>query len=240
MQSSCIFTDSIPSWEDYFELSNGGLGEQYKYKDISVIELPDDLPQPPSDYPVSFSECHYLVNIDALAKWDTSKMTSTAGMFNHCHSLEDISPLRPWILSNVTNMSYMFNCCYALRDVSAITMWDVSKVTRMRFIFNGCHELPDFARLEVYDQQTFNCFVERYLLPLAVDYFHAYNTDDEVIEIEEEEEIKEEWDEETMGPHPFPDAYSELTKTMDRPDGILDDYLDDDDLMLTTMALTRK
>ena len=241
MQSSCTFTDSTPSWEDYFELSIGGLGKRYQYKDRTVTELPNDLPQPPSDYPVSFSECHYLVNIDALAKWDASTMTDMTGMFNHCHSLVDISPLRPWIMSNVTDMSYMFNCCYALYDVSAITMWDVSKVTRMRFIFNGCHELPVFARLEVYDQQTFNCFIERYLLSPIIDYGPSYNTDDEIIKNEEEEEVREEWDEETMGPHPFPGCYdSELTNTIDQPNGILDDYLDDDDLLLTTRALTRK
>ena len=233
-------TTQSASWSDYFELTIGGLGPKYQYIDISVVELPDDLPQPPSDYPVRFSHCHHLVNIDALAKWDVSKMTSTKGMFNHCHALVDISPLRPWIMSNVTDMSYMFNCCYALYDVSAIITWDVSKVTRTRFIFNGCHELPNFARLEVYDQQTFNCFIERYLLPPIVDYGPSYNTDDEIIKNEEEEEVREEWDEETMGPHPFPDAYSELIRTLDQPNGILDDYLDDDDLLLTTMALPRK
>ena len=219
------------------------MGKCYRYKDRTVTKLPNDLPQPPSDYPVSFSECHYLVNIDALAKWDASTMTNTAGMFNHCRSLVDISPLRQWIMSNVTDMSYMFNCCYALYDVSAIEMWDVSKVTKMRFIFNGCHELPDFARLEVYDQQTFNCFVERYLLPLIVDCGPSYNTDDEIIEIEEEE-VREDWNEETMGPHPFPNCYlhdtqkqgccGELTVTINQSNGNLDDCSDDDDLMVTT------
>lgn len=236
MRSSCTITESTttaPTWKDYFELSIGGLGKRYRYKDTSVTELPDDLPQPPSDYPVSFSGCHHLVNIDALGKWDTSMMTDTAGMFNHCRSLEDISPLRLWNLSNVTDMSCMFNCCYILRDVSAIITWDVSKVTKMRFIFNGCHELPDFARLEVYDQQTFNCFIQRYLLPPIVEYHPSYGTDDGIVAIEEEEEVQEEWDEETMGPHPFLDAYSELTQTMDQLSGILDDYSDNDDLMMT-------
>ena len=238
MRSSCVFTDSTPSWEDYFKLSTGGLGKHYQYNDTSVTELPDDLPQPPNDYPVSFNGCHHLVNIDALAKWNTSKMTNTAGMFNHCRSLEDISPLRPWILSNVTDMRYMFNCCYMLRDVSAIKMWDVSKVTRMRFIFNGCHELPDFARLEVYDQQTFNCFIERYLMPPIVDYYPTYNTDNEVIEIEEEEEENpEEWDGETMTSHPFPEAYNESTQTMNQLNGISNECSDNDDLTVTTTSI---
>ena len=152
------------SWEHYFVKACGGLGIKYQYKDCSVVELPEDLPQPPSDYPVMFSGCHHLVNINALANWDASKMTKTTGMFNHCRSLKDISPLKYWDLSNVTDMSHMFNCCYLLSDVSAIISWDTSKVKQMKFIFNGCNELPDFARLEVYDQQTFNCFIERYLI----------------------------------------------------------------------------
>jgi surface protein len=152
------------SWEHYFIKTRGGLGVKYQYKDLSVVELPEDLPQPPSDYPVMFSGCHHLVNIDALAKWDASTMTKTTGMFNHCRSLKDISPLKHWNMSNVTDMSHMFNCCYILNDVSAIISWDISKVKRMNCIFNGCNELPDFARLEVYDQQTFNGFIERYLI----------------------------------------------------------------------------
>lgn len=199
------------SWEDYFELNTGGLGRKYRYIDTSVVELPDNLPQPPSDYGVMFSGCHHLVNIDVLANWDTSNMTSTSGMFNHCRSLADISPLRYWNLSNVTDMSCMFNCCYELADVSAIKMWDISNVKRMRFIFNGCRKLPNFARLEVYDQQTFNCFVERYLWSLPTKCPAYYNQSDENIEpllspeIEEEEDYYEPWDETTMGPHPFPE-----------------------------------
>lgn len=255
MHSSCTITESTDStsttasahstltWEDYFELTTGGLGKRYRYKDTSVTELPDDLPQPPSDYPVSFSGCHHLVNIDTLAKWDMSEATDTSGMFNHCRSLPDISPLRPWDMSNVTDMSYMFNCCYDLSDVSAVKSWNIPKVTRMRYIFNGCHELPDFARLEVYDQQTFECFVKRYLWEPFVEYRATYGTDDDNIEIEEEEEVKEEWDEETMGPYPFPEAdgdiCSELTRTMDQPNGILDDLSDDCDLTKTTVFVPK-
>ena len=165
-------TTQNASWEDYFELKTGGLGPKYQYIDTAVIELPDNLPQPPSDYPTMFSGCHKLVNINALAKWDASKITSTVGMFNHCRSLIDISPLKYWNISNVTDMRSMFNCCYELADVSAIRKWDISNVKHMKYIFNGCYELPDFARLEVYDQQTFNCFVNRYLSPIPPPYPH--------------------------------------------------------------------
>ena len=211
-------TAQIASWNDYFELRTGGLGRKYQYIDTAVIELPNDLPQPPSDYPVMFSGCHNLVNIEALAKWDTSKMTSTAGMFNHCRSLVDISPLIYWNMSNVTDMSYMFNCCYELIDVSAIALWDVSNVRRMMYIFNGCHELPRFARIEVYDQQTFNCFIERYLTEqtIYVPIQHSHNNIEDMYpydSTEEEEDVREEWDESTMGPHPFPEIRDSLTMT---------------------------
>ena len=193
------------SWEHYFIKTNGGLGVKYQYKDHSVVELPDDLPQPPSDFPIIFNGCHNLVNIDALAKWDTSKMTNTTGLFNHCRSLKDISPLKYWDLSKVTDMSYMFNCCYALKDVSAILSWDISSVKKMKYIFNGCNELPDFARLEVYDQQTFNCFIKRYLIepPTAHIPSTDYDFDDIYADTYVEEE-EEEWNEATMSPYPFP------------------------------------
>ena len=185
-------TTQKASWKEYFELKTGGLGLKYQYKDRTVIELPDDLPQPPSDYPVMFSGCHHLVNIEALAKWDASKMTSTTGMFNHCRSLVDISPLRYWNLSNVTDMSYMFNCCYELCDVSDIILWDISNVKHMQFVFNGCHKLSDTARIEVRDQRTFDYFIERYLreqtifIPIDDDRYAKDTYQD--ISTEEEEE----------------------------------------------------
>ena len=169
---SQLSTTQNSSWEEYFEPKTGGLGRKYQYIDTAVVELPENLPQPPSDYPVMFSGCHHLVNIDTLAKWDASKITSTVGMFNHCRSLVDISPLKYWNMSNVTDMRSMFNCCYELRDVSALISWDISNVKHMKYIFNGCYELPDFARLEVYDQQTFNCFVNRYLSQIPAPYPH--------------------------------------------------------------------
>lgn len=244
-------TSQIASWEDYFIPKTGGIGHEYQYIDTSVIELPKDLPQPPSDYPVSFSDCYYLINIDALAKWDTSMMTSTAGMFNHCRSLADISSLRFWNLSNVTNMSYMFNCCYELSDVSAIKMWDISKVKRMRYIFNGCHKLPHFARFEVYDQQTFNFFVERYIWSLSTQYLGYYNQSDDGAEpypdpeIEEEEEYYEPWDETTMGPYPFPENGDSLTATVlpgTNPEVSCNNFnpVDDDLSMTLTPEMVRR
>lgn len=251
-------TTQNASWSDYFELITGGLGCKYQYKDTSVVELPDDLPQPPSDYPVLFSNCHYLVNIDALAKWDTSNMTSTTGMFNHCRSLMDISPLRYWNLSNVTDMSYMFNCCYDLYDVSAITLWDISNVTNIQFIFNGCHKLPDVARIEVRDQATFDWFVDSYLLPPPLPepvYDEQSGENDETIfetRMEEEEEVYEPWDESTMGPHPFPEnennsmitilPYPGQEYSYDTPytTDDLSDSLNDDLMMTLTPNARRK
>ena len=204
------------SWSDYFKLTTGGLGRKYQYINTAVVELPENLPQPPSDYPVMFSGCHHLVNIDALAKWDASKITSTVGMFNHCRSLVDISPLKYWNMSNVTDMRSMFNCCYELSDVSALISWDISNVKHMKYIFNGCYELPDFARLEVYDQQTFNCFVNQYLIePITHVYAPPSDGDIEVLypEYIEEEAENESWDETTMGPYPFPANKDDLKET---------------------------
>ena len=239
MTQTDIFHSINLSWEHYFIKTHGGLGVKYQYKDRTVVDLPSDLPQPPSDYPVIFSGCHHLVNIDALAKWDASTMTNTTGMFNHCRSLKDISPLRNWDLSNVTDMSHMFNCCYVLNDVSAILSWDISKVKRAKYIFNGCYELPDFARLEVYDQQTFNCFVERYLIePTTYIQSNDYNIDDLYYDmyIEEEEEEYKERDEVVMGPCLSPANDDNLTVTgvkYPSDEEMLSDSPELDDLSMT-------
>lgn len=154
------------TWEDYFEPSSGGKGPRYQYKDTSVKTLPANLPMPPTDRRITFSNCHDLVDISALSEWDTSGITNMDCMFNHCYSLQDISPLKQWETKNVTNMEYMFNCCRKLDDISSLYDWDISNVTKMQFIFNGCHELPKEIRSEVHDPQTFSVMMDKYVTPV--------------------------------------------------------------------------
>ncbi len=172
------------TWEDYFELSNGGLGLKYRYKDTSVKALPANLPMPPADRGIVFSNCHDLVDISALSEWDTSNLTDMCGMFNHCHSLRDISPLKQWETKNVTDMGYMFNCCRKLEDISPLYDWDISNVTKMRFIFNGCHALPREIHLDVHDSHEFSMVMDKYITPVMypVTYYPDYEEEECIFE----------------------------------------------------------
>lgn len=174
----------LDSWTSFYELVNTGSGPRYQFIYTGITELPEGLPMPPNDHRISFNGCHKLVDISALADWDTSKLTSIEGMFNHCHELADISPIAKWDTSNVTNMSYLFNCCYKLNDISHLYHWNIGKVTKMRFIFNGCHSLPKEARFDINYPIEFSRFMDQFITPILypVTYEEA---------IEEEEIIDE-------------------------------------------------
>ena len=67
--------------------------------------------------------------------FDTSNVTTMAGMFTNCSSLTSIPLLDT---SKVTNMSNMFNGCFSL---ISIPLLDTSKVTSMISMFHSCSSL---------------------------------------------------------------------------------------------------
>ena len=126
----------MSGWEKYFARNRDGF---YRYKDMKVVKLPDNLPMPPiTNMREMFSSCTQLQDITALANWDVSKVTNTGFMFASCVQLQDISPLTKWDVSSVTNMRHMFANCAKLQDVTALANWDVSKVTSIHKMFLGC------------------------------------------------------------------------------------------------------
>ena len=169
------------TWESYFKLVNTGSGPRYQYIDTSVIALPEGLPMPPTNHRISFNACHKLIDISALAKWDTSNVTTMSCMFNHCYELQDISPIAEWDTSNVTDMSHMFNCCYKLDDITSLYYWNIARVKNMWFIFNGCHSLHNEARFGVNNTGEFSQFMDHYITPKLYPVTYC--------EFEEEEEF---------------------------------------------------
>ena len=109
-----------------------------------------------------------LTNVNALANWDTSKVTNMSYMFAGNGNLTNIDGLRNWNTSNVTNMKEMFGgsdsvgCGFT--SLSAISNWDVNNVTDMSNMFWGCHKLEDISGIwnwnitEIASCMFFDCY----------------------------------------------------------------------------------
>ncbi len=145
---------SSATWEQYFDpreitLTNKQTHQSdtilvYEYNDKSVRKLPTGLPMPPTNsLQMTFRGCSLLTDISALAKWDTSKVTSLDGIFWDCTRLQDISALASWDTTNVQFMSNVFNNCNSISDFTPISKWNTSRVTSMRFTFCRCWGLTD-------------------------------------------------------------------------------------------------
>ena len=91
-----------------------------------------------------FYNCTSLTELD-LRGFQTSKVTTMAGMFGKCPSLEKISfDSDSWNTSSVTDMSYMFSGCANLSKLD-VSGFYTSKVNYMSSMFNGCSSLKKIS-----------------------------------------------------------------------------------------------
>ena len=79
-----------------------------------------------------------LIDISAVANWNTQNVTSIRSMFGSCKKLNDINALSNWNTSKVGDMYYMFGGA-GLTDVTPLSNWDVSHVTNMQGLFESTH-----------------------------------------------------------------------------------------------------
>ena len=109
---------------------------------ISYLVGIDGLEDMKTDYVVDMSYMWYfdgkLKSINALAGWNTSKVTNMSTMFMAIGGqLNDVNALANWNTANVTNMSFMFADRYRLTNVSALATWNTSNVTDMSYMFSN-------------------------------------------------------------------------------------------------------
>ena len=78
-----------------------------------------------------------LDDISALANWNTSNVTDMSNMFTGSEKLANIDALSNWNTANVTNMSYMFTANPKLTNISALSNWNISNVTNMEGMFSN-------------------------------------------------------------------------------------------------------
>ena len=104
--------------------------------DISGLEYFDS--SMATDFTALLSSCPALTNLDALADWDTSNVTTMNGLLmamGYTSHLTDISGLANWNTSKVTNMGYLLLNATQLTSAEAIEGWDTSSVTMMGAMF---------------------------------------------------------------------------------------------------------
>ncbi len=111
-------------------------GSIYVYSEADVI-------QGNSDMRYMFYGTSSLINIDALANWDTSKVTSMQSMFSGASSLTNIDALAGWDTSSVTSMDFMFYGATSLANIDGASNWDTSKVTNMSYMFYSSRNLTN-------------------------------------------------------------------------------------------------
>ena len=111
-------------------------GSIYVYSEADVI-------QGNSDMRYMFYGTSSLINIDALANWDTSKVTSMQSMFSGASSLTNIDALAGWDTSSVTSMDFMFYGATSLANINGSSGWDTSKVTSMSYMFYSSRNLTN-------------------------------------------------------------------------------------------------
>ncbi len=93
-----------------------------------------------------FSGDKKLKSVNALKKWNTSKITDISSFLMHTNAT-DISGLADWNVSNVEKMQGLFIDDEQLTDISALKNWDTAQVEDFGDMFSGCTKLADISAL---------------------------------------------------------------------------------------------
>lgn len=107
----------------------------------SIKKLPSDI-SPPSTYNAFLTGCKNLIDVNALATMDSSKITNCTRMFHYCLALPQI-PL--FDTSKVTEMVYMFSGCSQLTTIPQL---NTSNVTSTSYMFQNCSKLETIPLLD--------------------------------------------------------------------------------------------
>lgn len=90
-----------------------------------------------------------LISVTGLEYFDTSRTTSTNGMFQSAYNVTSISDLSGWDTSNVTNMAHMFLRARSLTNLNL--PWDTGNVLTMQNMFNETDSLVSISGLSGWD-----------------------------------------------------------------------------------------
>lgn len=128
---------------------------------------------PDSSY--MFADNLALVDISALANWDSSKVISLDGAFMFDPSLSDLSPLSDWDVHNVTGLIQTFMYDTSLCNISALANWDTSNVSNMLGLFDGAKSLPDALALRNWDTSNVTDMSYMFSKAISLTYIDVSN-----------------------------------------------------------------
>ena len=74
-----------------------------------------------------FVDCHSLIHLPDISKWDVSNVKYMNGMFSLCYSLIDLPDISTWNFQNVISIKGMFNCCSSLKSLPDISKWNLKE-----------------------------------------------------------------------------------------------------------------
>lgn len=84
-----------------------------------------------------------LSNIDALANWNVSKVTTINTFFQKQAAITSLDALKKWDVSNVTDFTNFCSHCISLSDARAANNWDMASVTIFDWMFNDTPALKE-------------------------------------------------------------------------------------------------
>ena len=138
-------------------------GNDYVSWDVSNVEKMDWM----------FHEAKQLVNISALASWDTSSATDMSNMLDHT-PIANTNALETkqypgkdyvsWDVSKVANLRSMFNSCESLVDISALASWNTSSVADLSLTFYNAGSLANISSLANWNTSSLTNFDSTFAL----------------------------------------------------------------------------
>lgn len=86
-----------------------------------------------------FKDCEALGDLDFVANWDVSKVTTFMRTFYGCRSVRSI-PVGSWDTRNCQSFYSTFQNCVMANNID-VSNWNTSKVYTAAYMFNNCPEL---------------------------------------------------------------------------------------------------
>ena len=108
---------------------------ELKYLDLSSFDTSKVI-----DFGLIFNNCHKIIKIVGLNKFNTSQVNNMAGMFQECNELESLD-LSNFNTSKVKNMKCIFSKCHKIIEIVGLNKFNTSQVIDMNGMFNKCYEL---------------------------------------------------------------------------------------------------
>ena len=129
----------------------------YKLKEIKGINKL--VTNKVNDIDSMFQLCKELEFLD-LSDFDTSSVTTMAGIFNECYQLKEIKGINKFITDKVENMYAMFQACTNLEYLD-LSNFNTSNVRDFSWMFNQCNKLKylNLLNFTLINCKTKNMFV---------------------------------------------------------------------------------